>query len=139
MKGYFKGILGLLIVVAFSGIALAEELIVFHAGSLSVPFMDISEAFIKEHPGVKILREAAGSRACARKISELEKPCDLMASADYTVIDTLLIPEHAAWNIKFAANEMVIAFSKKSRYQNEITLDNWLQVLLKESLFQEYN
>ena len=45
-----------------------------------------------------------------------------MASADYTVIDKLLIPDYTKWNIKFAVNEMAIVFSENSRYADEIKL-----------------
>ncbi len=108
----------------------ARELIIFHAGSLSVPFRKIADAFEKEHPGVKILMEAAGSRTCARKISDLGRPCDIMASADYSVINTLLIPDHADWNIRFASNEMAIAFHDGSKRGEEIDGDNWFEILL---------
>lgn len=41
----------------------------------------------------------------ARMISELGKSADIMASADFTVIDKALIPAHADWNIRFATNQ----------------------------------
>ncbi len=111
---------------------LAGKLSVFHAGSLTVPFEQISAEFCKRHPRVKIQLEAAGSRTCARKISDLNRACDVMASADYTVIDELLIPEFAEWNIKFAANEMTIVYHDASRRSKEITADNWQDILLDE-------
>ena len=110
------------------------ELIIFHAGSLAVPFKQVCEEFNKLRPEVEIIREAAGSRACARKISELNRPCDIMASADYTVIDELLIGEHAQWNIKFASNEMVIAFCDNSNKANQINKDNWYDILLDKHI-----
>jgi len=109
--------------------ALAGKLVVFHAGSLSVPFKQIGAEFNKLHPEVEILLEAAGSRDCARKISDLNRPCDVLASADYLVIDQLLIPNHATWNIKFAANEMAIVYHGKSRRSDELTADNWFEIL----------
>ncbi|MCF6366174.1 MAG: tungstate ABC transporter substrate-binding protein WtpA [Bacteroidales bacterium] len=109
-----------------------QELIVFHAGSLSVPFKLIAKEFEKENPGVKVLLEADGSRKCARKITDLNKQCDVMASADYTVIDELLIPNFADWNIKFASNEMTIVFNENSRYSKEINANNWYEILLKD-------
>ena len=57
-----------------------------------------------------------------------------MASADYTVIDELLIPDHAAWNIKFAANEMTIVYHESSRMADRIGADNWHEVLLMENI-----
>lgn len=106
------------------------ELIIFHAGSLAVPFEQIAEAFMEEYPEVKVLREAAGSRACARKISDLGRDCDVMASADYTVINNLLIPNHAEWCIRFACNEMVIAYHEGSRQSERINSENWYEILL---------
>jgi molybdate/tungstate transport system substrate-binding protein len=107
-----------------------KRLIIFHAGSLSVPFKEISAEFKKENPNVEILLESAGSRICARKISDLKRPCDIMASADYTVINTLLIPEYADWNIKFASNEMTIVYHEGSKKADKINKDNWYKILL---------
>jgi molybdate/tungstate transport system substrate-binding protein len=109
-------------------------LIVFHAGSLAVPFKQICEEFNRHYPEVKIVCEAAGSRLCARKITDLYRSCDIIASADYTVIDTLLIPEYADWNIKFATNEIVIAFRRSSHKAGEISRDNWHNILLEEDV-----
>ena len=55
------------------------ELIIFHAGSLAVPFTEISKEFQKEMPGVVVRLESAGSRKCARKIIDLDRKCDIMA------------------------------------------------------------
>ncbi len=96
------------------------EIIIFHAGSLSVPFKQLAEEYKKRNPGIKILMEPAGSLVCARKITELKKPCDIIASADYFVINELLIPEYASWNIRFATNEMVLAFQDNSRFARDI-------------------
>lgn len=111
-----------------------SNLLIFHAGSLSQPFKIISEEFMKENPNVKVLSEADGSVKCARKITELGKYCDIMASADYKVIDDFLIPEHAKWNIKFVCNEISIVYSEKSRYSNEINKNNWTDILLKDEV-----
>ena len=112
-----------------------EKLIIFHAGSLSMPVKDVIEAFKKTHPKAEILTESAGSVDCARKITDLHKPCDVMLSADYKVIDKFLIPQFADWNIKFASNEMVLVYSDKSKFDNEITDKNWPEILLKPNVF----
>ncbi len=108
----------------------SRTLIVFHAGSLSVPLRKISIDFMEKNPGVTVQLEAAGSRSCARKISDLGRECDVMASADYTVIDNLLIPDHASWNIRFASNEMAIVFTEHSKRHDEIDDVNWTGILL---------
>ena len=111
-----------------------KELIIFHAGSLSVPFRDISKAFNELHPDVTIKAEAAGSRSCARKISDLKRQCDVMASADYKVIANLLMPKYAGFNIQFATNEMAIAYTEKSRFAEQVTSENWHEILLKKNV-----
>ncbi len=112
----------------------SDELIIFHAGSLSVPMKDVITAFNEEFPEIKVMTEASGSRDCARKIADLNKDCDIMASADYTVIDELLIPEFAKWNIRFASNEMVLVYTEKSHYANVIDATNWFEILLKDEV-----
>lgn len=111
-----------------------QKLTIFHAGSLAVPFAKVSELFEKEHPEIEILAEAAGSRHCARKISDLGRRCDVMGSADYKVVSNLLMPDHANFNIRFALNEMVVAFTEKSRKGDIISSDNWFEVLVDESV-----
>ena len=111
-----------------------KEIIIFHAGSLSVPFKQLADEYEKKNPGIKIIREAAGSLVCARKITELKKPCDIIASADYLVINELLIPEYATWSIRFATNEIVIAFQEKSKYAADIDSANWMDILLRKDV-----
>jgi molybdate/tungstate transport system substrate-binding protein len=111
-----------------------NELVIFHAGSLSVPLREISALFQKEHPDIIIKAEASGSRDAARKICDLGRECDVLASADYRVVEDLLMPNHADFNIKFALNEMVIAYTDKSRGNSEITPNNWYEILLKEKV-----
>ncbi len=111
-----------------------NELIIFHAGSLSVPFKQMAKQYQKENPELNILMESAGSRQCARKIADLKRPCDIMASADFRVIDNLLIPEFTDWNIKFAGNGMAIVYHEESRMSNEINSKNWHEILMKEEV-----
>jgi molybdate/tungstate transport system substrate-binding protein len=80
------------------------------------------------------LTESAGSVASARKITDLNKPCDIMASADYSVIDNMLIPKYADWDIKFVSNELSIIYSSKSKYASQINDKNWMDILLKDDV-----
>jgi len=113
---------------------LSGELNIFHAGSLSVPMAQLADEFTRAHPNVTIRRTAAGSRECARKVTDLNLPCDVLASADYAVIDSLLIPQHADWNVLFAGNEMAIVYTAKSRHAAEITPANWHDILLRDDV-----
>lgn len=111
-----------------------KELIIFHAGSLAVPMKQIAQKYEKLNPGTKIYLESAGSLVCARKITELKKPCDILASSDYYVINQFIIPQYASWSIRFATNEIVIAYSGKSKYASEINSDNWMDILLRKDV-----
>jgi len=135
-------IIGLVIVVALmfaSGRSAQEagqgarprELIVFHAGSLSVPFRDLSDLFTQRHPNVSVKAEAAGSRDTARKVSDLGRRCDVLGSADYKVVENLLMPEFADFNIRFATNCMGIAYTDASRMADKIGPESWPDVLLE--------
>ncbi|MBC8321302.1 MAG: tungstate ABC transporter substrate-binding protein WtpA [Bacteroidetes bacterium] len=111
-----------------------KQLIIFHAGSLSVPFKQMKGAFEKENTNVEILLEAEGSVKCARKITDLKRDCDIIVSADYTIIDEMLIPDYASWNIKFASNEMAIVYHKASAFSEEINAQNWYEILLRDDV-----
>ena len=113
---------------------LEGDLIIFHAGSLTVPVDELGQAFREQHPGVKFQTEASGSNDAARKISELGREADLMMSADYTVIDKLLIPDFAEWNVRFARNTMVIAYTDQSKYADEFRAENWYEILSREDV-----
>ncbi len=118
-----------------AGLAAAtEKIIIFHAGSLTVPLARIEKDFEAAHPGIDILREAGGSTKMARMISELGKPADIMASADFKVIDKTLIPGYADWNIRFATNQLVLCYTDKSRDADTINADNWYDILAKKGV-----
>jgi molybdate/tungstate transport system substrate-binding protein len=127
--------LGRIVLMVFLTLTLAgtaqakEKVIIFHAGSLTVPLAKIEADFEALHPDIDIEREAGGSTKMARMISEMGKPADIMASADFTVIDKSLIPQHADWNIRFASNQLVLCYTEKSRYADEINADNWTDIL----------
>ena len=130
-----RKIMFLVLVLALATTCYAKEkVIVFHAGSLSVPFADIEKAFEQKYPQYDVTREASGSRAAARKITDIKKPADVMASADYKVIDNLMIPNDAKFNAQFATNEMAIAFTEKAKYADQITADNWPEIFLMEGV-----
>jgi molybdate/tungstate transport system substrate-binding protein len=125
----------MLFVFLFGTLMMAEditgEIVVFHAGSLSVPFAQIEKAFESQYPGTDVIREAAGSREAVRKVTDLGREADVIGSADYTVIENLMIPEYTEWYINFANNEMVIMYTEDSRYKDEINSDNWYEILLR--------
>jgi len=126
------GLLAALLMTALATSARAkQEVIIFHAGSLTVPFAEVEKRFEALHPDIDVLREAGGSTKMARMISALGKPADIMASADYTVIDKSLIPDYADWNILFAGNQLVLCYTDQSKYADEVNAGNWFEILAR--------
>jgi ABC-type molybdate transport system substrate-binding protein len=102
------------------------RLVIFHADSLSAPFAAMEKEFEARYPHVDVVREAGGSTGMARLISEVGKTADIMVSADYTVIDKTLIPDHASFNIRFASNRPV---TDESKFAEEINRDDLHEIL----------
>ncbi len=111
-----------------------SKVIIFHAGSLSVPFSKIEREYEKINPDIDIQREVSGSMVCARKITQLKKPCDIFASADYMIINKMIIPEYADFNIIFASNKIVLCFTESSNFSSTINTNNWFNILKKENV-----
>jgi len=110
------------------------SIIVFHAGSLSLPLMELEAAFEAEYPEYDVQREAAGSRTCARKISDLNQSCDVFLSADDDLIQSMLIPDHAAWSIPFATNELCLVYQEGRGLKADQKTFEWMEVLAQNGL-----
>ena len=111
-----------------------DSLHIIHAGSLAVPVQSLTEAFMEENPGVRIYTEAWGSKVGARRIIDTESKADVFMSADYIVIENMLIPDHADWYLPFATNELAVVYTERSRYADIIDTDNWMDILLKDDV-----
>jgi molybdate/tungstate transport system substrate-binding protein len=107
---------------------------VFHAGSLTVPFEEIEARFEADYPNVDVHLEPAGSVQCVQKVTEIGDLADVVASADYSLIPNMMMPEYADWYIVFAKNEMTLAYAETSRYADEINEDNWYEILQRSDV-----
>lgn len=107
---------------------------IFHAGSLSEPLSEIEKEFEEKHKNVDVQREAAGSVETIKKVTQLNKEADVVASADALLISQMMYPDYANYTIKFATNEIVIAYTNKSKYASEINKDNWYEILRKDGV-----
>jgi len=123
-----------LILSLMPGCSGGVALTIFQAGSLTIPFAQISEGFNKLYPDVEIRVESAGSLTSIRKVKELGREADVVASADYTLIPELMFPEYADWYITFACNRMVIAYTDSSQFADEVSKDNWYEILQREGV-----
>ncbi len=112
------------------------KLIIFHAGSLSLPLKDLEDEFAvyaEKNLGTKVTfqDEASGSVKAVRKVTDLGRKADIVATADYTLIPQMLVPNYTDFYVLFATNEIVIAFTNKSKYADEINSKNWYEILAK--------
>ncbi len=104
---------------------------VFHAGSLAQPFQAVEKNFEAANKNTDVQLEAAGSVDTIRKVTELGKQADVIGSADYRLIPQMMYPDYADWYIVFATNEIVLCYTDKSKYADEINADNWYEILQK--------
>jgi len=109
-------------------------IIVFHAGSLSVPFSKMEKVFKKKYPYIEVRRESSGSVQAVRKVIDLHKPCDVIAVADYTLVPKMLFPKYAKYVKLFARNELVLCFTNRSKYAKIINSKNWYKILAKQDV-----
>ena len=110
------------------------QLRVFMADSLSRPFNVFARAFEESNPGIELIQIPSGSTLAARKLTEGKDQADVLAVADYMVIDKLLRPDHADWYICFARNEIGIVYTDASEGAAELNSDNWFYVLSSEGV-----
>ena len=109
---------------------------VLPAGSLLQPFAEVEKAFEAQHPDVDVQVEGHGSIQVIRQVTDLHRPIDVVAVADASLIPDLMFRTDSTTGTNFtdsftpfATNSMVIAYTNKSRYADEITPENWYQVL----------
>ena len=108
------------------------------AGSLMIPLKEAEERFEQQHPNVDVEIEGHGSIQVIRHITEIHEEADVLMVADCSLIPdmmyTVKIPgtneSYANWYIKFARNDVVLAYNQeKSKYADEINSTNWYSVL----------
>lgn len=115
---------------------------VLFAGSLIIPFAQLEEAFEATHPGIDVNMEGHGSIQAIRMVSDLHEQADLVVTADYRLIPMLLykvndpdsgVP-YSDWSVIFATNRMALAFADKSAFVDEITVDNWFEIINRDGV-----
>lgn len=143
-----KAVLGTILIFLIPGLILTgfsqekTTVKIQAAGSLLVPFGAIEKAFEAENPDIDVLVEGHGSIQVIRHVIELpafsgEPVADIVAVADYSLISKLMyetmIPEsqqpYADWCIQFGTNTLGLAYTPQSKYNDEINIDNWYQIL----------
>jgi molybdate/tungstate transport system substrate-binding protein len=93
----------------------AQQLVIYHAGSLTAAFAAVEKLFTDE-TGICVTDVAAGSVDAARRVTAGGEPCDIFASADYRVIDLFLKPSgYADFDLLFGQGSMVLAYTTASK------------------------
>ena len=108
------------------------------AGSLLGPMETLEAEYEALHPDVDIRSEGHGSIQCIRQVTDLHRDFDVVIVADESLIpDMMYIPRedgngtYATTYIPLARNEMVIAYTNQSRYADEFTAENWMEILCR--------
>jgi molybdate/tungstate transport system substrate-binding protein len=112
---------------------LVDEMTVFHAGSLGPPFSKAEKQFEKKYD-VSVLREAKGSVASTKKITEQGRKAAVLGVSDYRLIRDRILEEFGNWYAIFATNEMTIAYTDQSAGADEISPDNWWKILTRDDV-----
>ncbi|MGA1847630.1 substrate-binding domain-containing protein [Deferribacter abyssi] len=126
-------LVGLLFVFSISAYA-QQYLKVLIPKSLEKSFSIIAKDFYDKHR-IKINYESNCSGKAAKLIHDYGKIIDVIVSADYSIIDNVLMKKgFADWNIKFAKNEMVLGYRTDSKFANKINKNNWYEIVLKPNV-----
>ncbi len=113
----------------------AKTVKVFHAGSLAVPLAEAESQFEALNPNIDVQRESMGSISAVRQITDVGKNGEVLASADYSLIPSMMYPEYADWYVRFATNDIVLAYNPElSMYADEITPENWYEILRRDGV-----
>jgi tungstate ABC transporter binding protein WtpA len=107
---------------------------VYHAGSLNGPMAKLEKAFEAANPTVDVQLFSGGSATLVDKVNKNGKFADVLASADYTLIPKYMMPQNASFYLNFAKNSIVLCYKDSSQFANEITAENWYQVLNREGV-----
>ncbi|MDD5408578.1 MAG: extracellular solute-binding protein [Candidatus Omnitrophica bacterium] len=109
----------------------------FNAG-LNSSIAQVTNEFKKLHPKVSFIKDSGATLLLIRKITELNQAPDVIFVADALAIKDRLMPEYADWYIKFYEDRIVLAYSDKSQYTNEINSRNWYQVISRNGVRYGY-
>lgn len=108
-------------------------LTVFNAGSLARPLKAALDTFARRE-NVAIAQESAGSLESARKLTELGKIPDIIALADAEVFPRYLMPDFVDQYTLFAHNRMVVAYTSRSKYAEEMNSARWTEILTRSDV-----
>jgi molybdate/tungstate transport system substrate-binding protein len=95
-----------------------KSLVIFHHGSPTPAIEAAEKAFKEKYPGTTVLREKDDALPNMRKVTDLGKLADLVYTDDYSIIPPVMFPKYANFWIRYAHDEMTIAYAANSKYAN---------------------
>jgi len=115
-----------------------NKLTIFYAANLTSVISELGREFNQLHPDIELATESSGSILAIKKVTDLNRSADMIFVADYKLIDKMLAPKYTNWGIAFYRDRVVIAFTEKSRYTNEIDSKNWFRILMRPDVKYGY-
>jgi len=109
--------------------SLSGALVISTASGMAATMRGLAANFAARHPGVVPQVYSLGDLAAARAVANPSQVPDLFVSADDTIIDAILMPQYAAWSAGFARSTLVLAYTSRSKYADQISTRNWADVL----------
>jgi molybdate/tungstate transport system substrate-binding protein len=112
---------------------MSDSMTIFHAGSLAPPF-SAAEPQFEEEFDVDVNREAKGSVASTQKITQQGRSADVLGTSDFRLIRNRVLPDYGDWYAIFTTNSMSIQYREDSPGADDITADNWWDVLSRDGV-----
>jgi molybdate/tungstate transport system substrate-binding protein len=116
-----------------------QTLTVFCATSLEFPLAKVETDFEKANPNIDVQIQGHGTIQVIRHVTELNYKVDVLMVADYSLIPIMMYPttmtgsnqSYASYYVRFATNNLVLAYDNNSKYADEINSSNWCQILTR--------
>lgn len=117
-------------VVGLAGcLGTSDRVRVLAAGSLAVVLEEHVGPAFESETGTGYEGEYHGSNVAMRMIEEGTKHPDVIVSADVDLLRDRLYPDHATWDVEFAANEVGIAYEPETELGARLAAgDPWYEV-----------
>lgn len=102
------------------------KLVVGRAATLAAPFDQVARSL----PRWRCEQQSGGSRFLLREMTDLGRPMDVLAVADAGLFAAATGPRAPRWWVEFATNQLVLAYTPRSRQASRVNSSNWMDVLL---------
>jgi molybdate/tungstate transport system substrate-binding protein len=119
-----------------------QTLKVYCATSLLFPLEKVEADFEEVYPNVNVEIEGHGTIQVIRHATDLNEKIDVLLVADYLLIPRMMYTakmpntdeSFADYYVRFATNEIVLAYTNNSRYADEINSENWYSILTRSDV-----